>query len=193
MSDIPDDPKKIRERIRRYERGLQKEKQTFGSYNDGAGKRYFIGPLYLLLGDLEGALKAFQWFDTTFPDDSGEAGQSLCWALAAYRSGDRKEAIHRLTRAMLQSRYVIPRLLGEPIDGLTVSADSDELRLMELDWIPAQYFSSWAPDEREWASREYHGEELTALRNRHLEITRALEKEPVGPRRTQLVEELYGL
>lgn len=77
MSDIPDDPKRIRERIRRYERGLQKEKQTFGSYNDGAGKRYFIGPLYLLLGDLEGALKAFQWFDKTFPDDTGEAGQKV--------------------------------------------------------------------------------------------------------------------
>lgn len=74
-----------------------------------------------------------------------------------------------------------------------MSADSDELRLMELDWLPEQYFSIWAPDEREWASGEYHGEELTALRNRHLEITRALEKEQVGPRRTQLVAELYGL
>ncbi len=53
-------PRKIRERIRRYERKLRAEKYRYGDYDDGAGKRHFIGPLYLLLGDNEGALAAVQ-------------------------------------------------------------------------------------------------------------------------------------
>jgi len=48
MFNIPTDPKKIRERIRRYERALRNEKKKFGAYDDSAGKRYFLGPLYLL-------------------------------------------------------------------------------------------------------------------------------------------------
>ena len=64
MTDIPDDPKKIRARIRRYERKLQQEKTEFGCYSDGAGKRYLLGPLYLLMGDLQGAIESFWWFSS---------------------------------------------------------------------------------------------------------------------------------
>jgi hypothetical protein len=63
MTDIPEDPKRIRARIRRYERKLEEERREFGCYHDGAGKRYFIGPLYLLMGDLARAVRSFQWFD----------------------------------------------------------------------------------------------------------------------------------
>ena len=50
---------KTRSRLRSYERKLQQEKKKFGYYHDGAGKRYQIFPHYMLLGDNEGALKAF--------------------------------------------------------------------------------------------------------------------------------------
>jgi len=80
MADIPPDPKRIRARIRSYERKLEQERRELGSYHDGAGKRYFLGPLYLLAGDLAGAVRSFRWFEQEFPDDGGDPGQSLCWA-----------------------------------------------------------------------------------------------------------------
>ncbi len=52
MYQYPQEPKKIRERINRYERKLRKEYEKFGSISDGYGKRYLLGPLYLVLGDL---------------------------------------------------------------------------------------------------------------------------------------------
>jgi len=52
MYDFPQDPKKIRVRIRRYERALRHEQVSYGSINDGGGKRYLLGPLYLLMGRL---------------------------------------------------------------------------------------------------------------------------------------------
>ena len=40
---------KIRARLRSYERKLKKEKERYGFYRDGAGKRYQVGPHYQLL------------------------------------------------------------------------------------------------------------------------------------------------
>ena len=45
---FPTDPKRIRERIRRYERALKKELEA-GYGGDGYGKRYLLGPLYMLI------------------------------------------------------------------------------------------------------------------------------------------------
>jgi hypothetical protein len=39
---------------------------------DGYGQRYLLGPLSLLMGDTQGALKSFTWFEQTFPDDSDD-------------------------------------------------------------------------------------------------------------------------
>lgn len=51
---LPPQPKKIVERIRRYERALLKDIATFGGIDDGAGKRYLSGALYLAIGDPTG-------------------------------------------------------------------------------------------------------------------------------------------
>jgi hypothetical protein len=39
MLEFPNEPKKIRARIRRYERKLRKEYEATGFYGDGYGKR----------------------------------------------------------------------------------------------------------------------------------------------------------
>jgi hypothetical protein len=46
---FPTDPKRIRDRIRRYERALKKELEA-GYGGDGYGKRYLLGPLYMFDG-----------------------------------------------------------------------------------------------------------------------------------------------
>ena len=67
MFQFPKDPKKIRARIRRYERALRKEYERHGFIGDGFGKRYLLGPMYLIMGDLAGALRSFGWFEEVFP------------------------------------------------------------------------------------------------------------------------------
>jgi tetratricopeptide (TPR) repeat protein len=107
---LPHDSAQIRARIRRYERALAKEKRQYGAYDDGAGKRHLIGPLYLLMGDLDGALRSFAWFEREFPDDSGDAGQFLCWALALRRSGDSDGASGKLRQCRSSTPTTIRRI-----------------------------------------------------------------------------------
>jgi hypothetical protein len=62
------------------------------------------------MDDLEGALQSFTWYEETFPDDSGDPMQLLCWTLALYRSGDLEAASRTLRRTMFSNLYLIPRL-----------------------------------------------------------------------------------
>ena len=95
---------------------------------DGAGKRYFLGPLYMAMEDLEGALASYEWFDETFPDDTGDCGQYLCWTLALYRARRKQDAEAKLRQTMLMNRYVLPHLFGEEFE----APDSINLTTIEV-------------------------------------------------------------
>lgn len=62
-----------------------------------------------------------------------------------------------------------------------------------LEDIPEVYYSQWSDKERAWAAKLFMSETWTKLRERFSEIEALLETEPRGPRRTALVNELYGL
>ena len=123
--------KRIRARIRRYERSLRQEQKRFGHIGDGSGKRYLLGPLYLLMGDTKGALQSYTWFDQIFPDDSDDPLHLLCWTLVLYRMGAWNQAEAKLRQTMLSNLYLVPHVLGIehrcPRDVASLQSDSQEL------------------------------------------------------------------
>ncbi len=184
---------KIRSRLRSYERKLQQEKKKFGYYHDGAGKRYQIGPHYLLLGDDEGALGAFQWFEKEFPDDVGEPGHLLCWSLALHRAGNEIGAAKKLLHTMFSNLYLVPRLLGSPIAELDIWHGSSDAEPSYAEHIHEPYLQIWTEAVREWAERLYHSPGFRSSRERYIEIARALDTTRPGPERSRLVEEMHKL
>jgi hypothetical protein len=193
MSFFPTEPKKIRARIRRYERELRKEQEKFGYIRDGYGKRYLLGPLYLLMGDVEGAVKSFEWFEQTFPDDIGEPVHFLCWTLALYRSGDVAQAAQRLRQTMLSNLYLIPHLLGREQEELDIGYSTNYEQKEFLDYVPPEIWTLWGAPELQWAGETYDSPELHRVRARFIEVHEQLKSEPPGPRRSALVDELFRL
>jgi hypothetical protein len=179
--------------VKRYERELRKEQERFGDISDGAGKRYLIGPLYLLLDDLDAALEAFAWFEEISPDDVGEPGHLLCWTLALYRAGQLDAATHKLRQTMLSNLYMISYLLGEPVDTSDEWHGLIEDKASYLLEIPSEYFELWATDALQWLQETYQSDVLKQVRERYIEIERQLETEPPGPKRSQLVQEASEL
>ena len=53
LDEFPQDPTKIRARIRRSERALRREQASYGFLNDGGGKRYLFGPSICYWGILQ--------------------------------------------------------------------------------------------------------------------------------------------
>ena len=193
MSLFPKDLKKIRSRIRSYERSLRQEKEHTGFISDGYGKRYLLCPLYMLLGDNDGALKSFAWFDETFPDDIGEPMQYLCWTLALYRSGEMDAAINKLCQAMLSNLYLVPALIGVEQDVLDIWHGSNMAEKMYLEYVPPEIFELWDEGALRWATEAYDRSDLQTVRERCIAIYRQLATEPRGPKRSQLVREASEL
>jgi hypothetical protein len=193
MNRLPKTPTKIRERIQRYERELRQERKRFGGIDDSAGKRYLLGPLYLLLGDIKGALNSFAWFEKTFPDDMGEPEHYLCWTLALYRAGNLAAAERKLGQAMLSNLYLLPHLLGLEQPVLDIWHASNIEQKDYLAYIPPEFLALWDQAALQWANETYHNSKLNQVRERYIEIYRQLKDEPVGPKRSELVREASRL
>jgi tetratricopeptide (TPR) repeat protein len=193
MYHFPQDPKKIRTRIRRYERALRREQACYGFINDGAGKRYLLGALYLLMGDIAGALRSFRWFAQTFPDDSGDPLQYLCWTLALFRSGELEHATDKLRQTMLSNLYLVPRLLGIAQDHLDIWYASNLMEQSYIDGVPDAVFALWEPPALHWARTTYQSAPIQRGRRRYIAIYHQLLTERPGPKRSQLVTEAYRL
>ncbi len=184
---------KIRSRLRSYERKLQQEKRKFGYYHDGAGKRYQIAPHYMLLGDNDGALAAFEWFEHEFDDDVGTPDHSLCWSLALHRAGNEIGAAKKLRQTMFSKLYLVPRLLGTPIAELDIWHGSSDAEPSYAEHVHGPYLQIWTDAEREWAQGLYQSPGFQSARERFIEIARALSTTRPGPDRSRLVEEMHKL
>jgi hypothetical protein len=186
--NLPTEPSKIKERIRRYERAFAKELQEFDMISDGSGKRYLLGPLYLILNDVEGAYNSYEWFEKTFPDDVGEPLQYLCWAITLLRKDDINAASNKLIETMLKNLYLIPHMLDINPERLDIWHGSNYEDIEYLSYLPPIAMELCTEEELDWVSRQYNSEKFTAIRERYIDIQRQLKTEPRGPKRTELVE-----
>ena len=193
MADLfPTNPKRIRERIRRYERALKRELEE-GYGGDGYGKRYLLGLLYMLMGDVDGALASFEWYETAYPDDSGEPYQYLTWALALFRGSRGQEAFNKLYQTMLENLYLVPFLLGRNPQPLDIWHGSN------LEWIeyavevPQELLSLWDDVALRWAREVSEHPVVVEKVARYVDIHRELKSERRGSRRSALVHESFAL
>ena len=187
------DIRKIGNTIKRYERALHNEYQQFGCYDDGAGKRLLLGPMYLLTGDLVSCLDYYDWYEITFPDDSADPLNYLCWALALHRAGREKDAKIKLSRAMLSNLYLLPLLWGENRDDVPISPWSNiESRQWALNYDD-QYFQIWSDEEISWAKKLYESDGFQSLIDNFIEIETELQDLEPGVRRNHLCDQLSEL
>lgn len=193
MDLFPQDPKQISTRIRRDERALRQEQKRFGVIRDGAGRRYRLGPLYVLMGDTQGALRSFAWFAETFPDDSGEPLHLLCWTLALYRVGQTEQATATLRQTMLSNLYLIPRVLGRDQDVIDMWHPSNRSEKSYAESLPDEFFTVWEPSALDWVRAVYESEPMRRVRDRYIAIYTQLKEEPPGPTRSRLAEEAFRL
>lgn len=185
---IPKRTETIKRHITEYENFLKAEKRKFGCYDDSRGIRYFIGPYYMLAGDIDGALRHYKWFTRVFPDDYGEPGQYLCWTLALYKSGDLKKAYIKFLHTLFMNPYVIARVIR--IDYQLPYKPNSNIPTKEwADYIPLEIYNLWDEEAAAWLKESFNLEKTQDLLQKYNKIGKRLETEPVGPERSRLVRE----
>ena len=191
MYQYPTDPKKIKQRIRRYERSLRKD--PIHGPGDGYGKRYLLGPLYLMLGNVQDTLDHYKWYQDTYPDDSGYALNFLCWAIALFRHGDIEEAEKKLIKTILSNIFLVPFILEHKIPSLDSWEDRYYNELMEIEYFPHEILEFTTSEEMEWIKALHNSPKITAIREKYIEIDDQLENLPRGEKRTKLCHELFKI
>ncbi len=87
----------------------------------------------------------------------------------------------------------MPHLLGSPIAELDIWHGSSDTELGYIECVPEAYLQLWTDAEQEWASGLYRSPGFQSVRERYIEISKALDTTPAGPERSRLVEEMYKL
>ncbi len=193
MYAFPEDHKKLRARIRSYERKLEKEKEEFGFCRDGSGKRYLLGPLYMLMGDIDGAIKSFKWFEAAFPDDTGEPYQYLCWILALYKINDIKEAKKKALETIFQNLYLIPHLLQIKQEEYKMWHSSNLAEIEHAEYLPAEFIDLWDEKALEWLKQFYHDNKTQEIIKEYVILNTKLNDLSPGIERSELCNKINEL
>lgn len=78
----PKQIERIQLKITKIKKELAADKKRWGGfYDDSRGLRYLPPELYLKIQDYSGALRYFNWFNKTVPEDSGFPVFLLEWAI----------------------------------------------------------------------------------------------------------------
>jgi len=189
---FPKTERGLRSRITRYRAELNREKRAHGNISDGAGTRYVIFWLLFLLNDHKESKKYIKWYEKEFDGDIGEPIHKLCLALMLHRMGDTREAAYALADLMLTNQHFVPALTGIPGPRRKrARRNYDGASFVEE--IPSEILAAITEPEKAWMREKYRSATFQRLRKRHVEIETELDKAEVGPRRSKLVRELFGL
>ena len=63
----------------------------------------------------------------------------------------------------------------------------------DIDEFPDDLFVLWESPALQWAAQAYGSDLMSRIRQRYIEISHQLQTEPVGPKRSQLVQESFQL
>ena len=109
------------------------------------------------MGDQEGALESFRWYESEFPDDSGDPMHCLCWTLCLYRARETAGAAKKLHRTMLLNLYIIPLLLDEGYEWLNMWHGSNTAEPPWAEMTSPEFLALWTGAEKKWVGNLYHG------------------------------------
>ncbi len=185
---VSDVRRKFRDRAARLKRALANEQKKSRHIEDGAGKRYLIGPLYVLADELEKALGHYDWYEKHCSDDIGEPNHYLYWALALHRIGEIKKANVKLLETMLRNVYLLPILLGSRPDTYDIWHSSN---MEQPDYITktlAECLLQLSEQERSWIGEQFDSFRFRRARDEYVATYGALNLERNIDNRRQILK-----
>lgn len=181
---------KYKERANRARRALLNEKTKFGFISDGSGKRYRVHIDYMLSDELNSAEEFVQWFEQEFPDDSGEPAFLLFAATMYFRLAVLAKARRYLMDAMLSNIYLLPFIVGKPIQPLDIWHSSNWQMPQYLQDINELLEHISGPD-RDWISDQYIQLPFDAARTKYIATFTALQNQYDVQVRKKLLNDWY--
>ena len=178
------DLKKLQSKLRSYERKFRKSPND----RDGSGVRFLMGPYYLCLNDLEGAISHYEWFWDTYSDSIDEPFHALGRIITELRQSNESNAQSLLKRLYAANPYLIPYILDIDLTDIKIPGHSNWEEKPYITTAPIELYSYVSPAEIEWFRRQWNASEFSAFVKEYNDLLFALEDEPVGEHRSALID-----
>ncbi|MDM7919279.1 MAG: tetratricopeptide repeat protein, partial [Methanosarcina sp.] len=125
----------------RYDEAISELREIIRrNQNDNQGVRYHIAPLFLLKGDLTGALREFEWYEKNYGGDIPIPDYLLNWGLAFFKAKMYVRAAEKFRMTILWNPYLIRLVIGEHPEELPIW---HSINTMTLDYA-YEYFQDYA-------------------------------------------------
>jgi len=178
------DLKKLQSKLRSYERKFRKSPND----RDGSGVRFLMGPYYLCLKDLEGAISHYEWFWATYSDSIDEPFHALGRIITELRQGHESIAQSLLKRLYASNPYLIPYIFDVDLKGVEIPGHSNWEEKPYITNAPIELYSYVSSGEIEWFRRQWCAREFSVFVKAYNNLQFALEDEPVGEHRSALID-----
>ena len=182
---------RVKIKIRKLKQALADDKKHWGgAYHDGSGIRYVIPQQYIKIKDYKGGLRYLRWFDKAFPDDIGYPIFLFESVFILFKSGKLQEAEKKAHRTFFSNTYLFDIFLEkEPL-----YFDKNENHAWEFQELAKHL--TYKKDDLEfvefaaWIEKILNSREFLDKANEFIQLEQELKNEPVGKKRTELVERL---
>jgi len=175
-------------KIEGLKKDLRYEKQRFGAYDDGYGRRYAIMELYLELKDHKKTNRYLSWFNKNFPDDITYLRFQLGIASTKFELKKHKEAKRHLVKVVSLNTYVLDLMLERPVESIEKyeRSQTENLKWAREEWrslmdLVSPAFKIWLEDFTKEA-------EFISYLNTYIAIQISLKGKKVGEARSHLLE-----
>ena len=182
---------RVKGKIKKYKKALAADKKYWGGqYHDGQGIRYIIPEQFIKINDYKGGLRYLNWFDKNFSDDSGYPVFLFEWTFILFKCDKLIEAEKKAHHTFFSNTYLFDKFLRkEPL--LLDKNESSNWEFQSL--VDDLCYSSLETEFIEfagWTEKVLSSRAFLDKANEFIEIERKLKTEPVGQKRTELVNQL---
>ena len=182
---------RVKARIEKYKKALVADKKYWGGhYHDGQGIRYIIPEQFIKIKDYKGGLRYLTWFDKNFQDDAGYPVFLFEWTFILFKCDKLIKAEQKAHGTFFSNTYLFDKFLGKD----SLQLEKNESSNWENESLVENFtytnkdtefieFASWL--EKVLSSRRFLDKA-----NEFIDIERQVKNEPVGQKRTRLVNRL---
>ena len=182
---------RVKAKIEKYKKALAADKKNWGGqYHDGQGIRYIIPEQFIKINDYKGGLQYLNWFDKNFPDDSGFPIFLFEWTFILFKCDKLIGAENKAHQTFFSNTYLFDKFLGkEPLQLDKNESSNWEFQSL-VDGFPYSSLDTEFIEFASWTQNVLSSRTFLDKANEFIEIEKKLKTEPVGQKRTELVNRL---
>lgn len=190
----PKQKERIKKEITKIKRALAADKRRWGGfYDDSQGLRYLPPELYLKLEDYTGALRYYNWFAKTFPDDIGHPIFLFEWTVTLFKTKRLKAATIKAFETYCANIYLLHHFLQQDLPNPAITPLSNWESIEFIEYLTYEKEQEELADFAAWLEETMAGETFQRFAQQHIDLEIQLTNEPVGPKRSALVDQNSNL